>query len=54
VRKGHGAENLTTIRKIAYNTIKKDTSEKESFKNKRKLAGWNDTYALKILGNLKA
>lgn len=54
VRTGNGAENLTTIRKIAINTLKRDTSEKCSLKNKRKKASWNDAYAIKILNNMKA
>jgi predicted transposase YbfD/YdcC len=54
VRKGNGAENFTTIRKIAYNAIKRDNTEKESFKSKRKGCGWDDNYALNILKNIKA
>jgi len=54
VRTGNGAENLNTIRKIALNTIKMDTTEKASFKAKRKMCGWNDNYALVILKNMKA
>ncbi len=54
VRTGNGAENLTTIRKIAYNAIKQDTTVKTSFKNKRKMCGWNDNYALNIMKNMKA
>ena len=54
VRTGNGAENLTTIRKIALNTIKRDKSVKTSIKNKRKMCGWDDNYALNILKNMKA
>ena len=54
VRKGNGAENLTTIRKIALNTIKRDNTVKTSIKNKRKMCGWDDSYALNILKNMKA
>ncbi len=54
VRTGNGAENLTTIRKIALNTIKRDNSVKTSIKNKRKMCGWNENYALNILKNMKA
>ncbi len=49
VRKGNGAENFTIIRKIAYNAIKRDNTEKASFKNKRKMCGWDDNYSLNIL-----
>lgn len=54
VRTGNGAENLTTIRKIALNTIKRDNTVKTSIKNKRKMCGWDDNYALNILKNMKA
>jgi predicted transposase YbfD/YdcC len=36
VRTGNGAENLTTVRKMALNMIKLEKSAKTSFKNKRK------------------
>jgi predicted transposase YbfD/YdcC len=54
VRTGNGAENLTTVRKIALNAFKRDTSQKTSLKNKRKKASWNDAYAVQILSNMKA
>ena len=54
VRTGNGAENLTTIRKIALNAIKRDNTIKTSIKNKRKRCSWNDNYALNILKNMKA
>jgi predicted transposase YbfD/YdcC len=54
VRTGNGAENLTTIRKIALNTIKIDNTVKTSIKNKRKMCGWDDSYALNILKNMKS
>jgi len=54
VRTGHGAENLTTIRKIALNTIKMDNTVKTSIKNKRKMCGWDNNFALNILKNMKA
>ncbi|MCF8457023.1 MAG: ISAs1 family transposase [Bacteroidales bacterium] len=54
VRTGHGAENLTTIRKMALNMIKMETSDKGSFKGKRKRATWDDDYAMKIFTNMIA
>lgn len=54
VRTGNGAENLTTIRKVALNTIRMDNTVKTSIKNKRKMCGWSDSYALNILKNMKA
>lgn len=54
IRTGNGAENFNTVRKIAINTIKRDTSEKGSLKKKRKKASWNDAYAMKIMNSMKA
>ena len=54
VRTGHGAENLSIVRRIALNKLKHDTSEKSSFKVKRKLAGWDNNYALKIFNDMMA
>jgi predicted transposase YbfD/YdcC len=54
VRTGNGAENLTTIRKIALNTLRMDNTVKTSLKNKRKICGWDDSYALNILQKMKA
>jgi predicted transposase YbfD/YdcC len=53
VRTGNGAENLTTIRKIALNTFKMDNSEPCSLKIKRKRAAWDDNYALMIISKMK-
>ena len=52
VKTGHGAENLSIVRRIALNKLKNDTSENSSLKIKRKIAGWNDNYALKILNDM--
>jgi len=54
VRTGNGAGNLNTILKIVLNTIKRDTTVKTSFKNKRMMCGWNDDFAPNILKNMKA
>jgi len=53
VRTGNGAENLTTIRKIALNTFKMDHTGQCSLKMKRKKATWNDNYALEIISKMK-
>jgi len=50
VRKGHGAENLALLRKIALNLLKQETSRKASIRSKRKLGGWDHDYLLKLLG----
>lgn len=49
-RTGYGAENFSLMRKAGLNLLKADTSIKAGIENKRKLAGWNPDYLLKILG----
>ena len=48
-RKGHAAENLATVRKLALNLLKQETSAKRGIKSKRLRAGWDHRYLLKIL-----
>jgi predicted transposase YbfD/YdcC len=48
-RKGHAAENLATVRKIALNLLKQETSSKRGIKTKRLRAGWDHRYLQKIL-----
>ncbi len=50
VRRGHAAENLSLVRKIALNLVKHEKTTKVGIKSKRKLAGWDDGYLCKILG----
>ena len=50
IRAGHGAENFSLMRKAALNLLKADKSLKAGIENKRKMAGWNPDYLLKILG----
>lgn len=50
-RMGHAAENLATLRKIALNLLKQETSSKRGIKTKRLRAGWDHRYLLKILGD---
>lgn len=49
VRRGHGAENLSRLRRIALNLLKRETAEKLGIANKRLLAGWDHDYLLKLL-----
>jgi len=49
VRKGHGAENLSRLRRLATNMLKRETSRKIGIKNKRLRAGWDHDYLLKVL-----
>ncbi len=49
VRTGHGAENLSVLRRIALNLLKKDRTLKVGIENKRLRAGWDNAYLLKVL-----
>jgi predicted transposase YbfD/YdcC len=49
IRKDHGPENMTALRHIALNLLKQDKSIKVGIKSKRKNAGWNERYLLKVL-----
>ncbi len=49
VRKGHGPENLATMRHMALNLIRQETSSKGGVKARRLKAGWDETYLLKVL-----
>ncbi len=50
VRTGHGAENLSLVRRLALSLLKQDDS-KGSLKGKRLRAGWDNDFLLKILLN---
>ena len=47
-RKGHGAENLALLRKLALNLARLEPS-KGSMRGKLKKAGWNDRFLISIL-----
>lgn len=49
-RAGYAAENLATLRRLALNLLKKETSKKRGIKGKQLNAGWDHPYLLKLLG----
>ena len=49
MRKGLGPENMATLRHIALNLLKQDKSIKDGIKSKRKNAGGDERYLLKVL-----
>ncbi|MCK5366211.1 MAG: ISAs1 family transposase [Gammaproteobacteria bacterium] len=49
VRKGHADENLAVLRHIALNLITQERSNKRGTQTKRRRAGWDDAYRLKVL-----
>jgi predicted transposase YbfD/YdcC len=50
VRKDHGAENLSVMRRVTQNMVKLEKSRKLSTNKKRTLAAVNPEYRLKLLG----
>jgi predicted transposase YbfD/YdcC len=50
-KSGNAPQNLATLRKFALQLINQ-MDDKESIKNRREMAGWNDNYPLKILQHL--
>jgi predicted transposase YbfD/YdcC len=50
VRVGHGAHNLGVLRHIALNLLRQERTAKCGVKAKRLMAGWDESYLLKVLG----
>jgi predicted transposase YbfD/YdcC len=49
IRTDHAPQNMALLRQIALNLLNQDQSTKAGIKAKRKKAGWDDAYLLKIL-----
>jgi predicted transposase YbfD/YdcC len=49
VRKGHGQQNLATMRRMALNLLRQETTSKGGVKAKRLRAGWDEDYLIKAL-----
>jgi predicted transposase YbfD/YdcC len=50
IRKGHGAENVSRLRRIALNLLKQEPTNKRGIKTKRLRAGWDEQYLCQVLG----
>jgi hypothetical protein len=46
IRKGHGAENFSILKRIASNLLKQEKTENVGIANKRLRAGWDEDYLL--------
>jgi predicted transposase YbfD/YdcC len=49
IRKNHAPQNMATLRHMALNLLKQQTSVKVGIAAKRKMAGWDNAYLLKVL-----
>lgn len=49
IRKGHGAENFSRLRRIALNLLRRQQARKVSIRGKRKLAGWDHDFLLHLI-----
>jgi hypothetical protein len=49
IRKDHVPQNFSLLRHIALNLLGQDATTKAGIAAKRKKAGWDDDYLLKIL-----
>lgn len=49
IRKDHGAANMSLLRRLTLNLIRRETTVKSSLKQKRKRAGWDNSYLEKVL-----
>jgi predicted transposase YbfD/YdcC len=49
VRAGNAPENLALIRKLTHNLLQQEKTLKRGIKTKRRMAGWDRSYLLKVL-----
>jgi hypothetical protein len=48
-RAGYAAENLATLRRLALNLLKRETTKKRGIRGKQRNAGWDNAYLLRLL-----
>ena len=51
IRTGHAAHNMSILRRLALNLLRRETTAKGGIAAKRKQAGWNNEYLLKVLSS---
>ena len=51
VRTGHSGQNLAVVRRLALNLLKQEQSARVGIKAKRKKAGWDYDYLLRVLSH---
>lgn len=50
-RAGYAAENLATLRRLAFNLLKREKTKRRGIRGKQLNAGWDHAYLLRLLGN---
>lgn len=50
IKAGNGAENFSLLKRCVLNLVKADKTEKASVTLKRRMAGWDPAYRLRLLG----
>ena len=51
IRTDHAAHNLSILRRMALNLLRRETIAKGGIAARRKQASWNDGYLLKVLSH---
>ena len=54
IRRGHGPENFTLLRRLAISALNQETSSKRSIRQKAKLASMKPDYMMKVLSSVAA
>jgi predicted transposase YbfD/YdcC len=49
IRKGHGAQNYSRLRRIALNLLRREQASKVSIRGKRKRGGWDHDFLLQLI-----
>ena len=49
IRDEFGAQNVASLRKVTLNLLRLEKTTKAGLQRKRKMAGWNNDYLLKVL-----
>ena len=49
MRTGNAAENFSTLRRMALNMLKRESTSKGGIAAKRKRAGWDEDYMITVL-----
>ena len=51
IRTGHAAHNMSILRRLALNLLRRETTAKGGIAARRKQAVWNNEHLLKVLSN---